>query len=134
MESERAVYHIVTTKKSVDEAASALEAAVKKHGFGVLHVYDLKRTLASKGVDLAAECRIFEVCNPRQAGKVLGADMNLNMALPCRVSVYEQDGRTKIGMVRPTEMLALLSDDPRIAPVADEVETAIEAVIDEAAR
>jgi uncharacterized protein (DUF302 family) len=60
--------------------------------------------------------------------------MNLNMALPCRVSVYEQDGRTKIGMVRPTEMLALLSDDPRIAPVADEVETAIEAVIDEAAR
>ena len=134
MESERTVYHIVTTKKSVDEAASSLEAAVKKHGFGVLHVYDLKRTLASKGVDLPAECRVFEVCNPRQAAKVLGADMSLNMALPCRVSVYEQDGRTKIGMVRPTEMLALLSDDPRIAPVADEVEAAIEAMIDEAAR
>jgi hypothetical protein len=31
----------------------------------------------------------------RVALKVLTADMNLNMALPCCVSVYEQDGRSR---------------------------------------
>jgi uncharacterized protein (DUF302 family) len=127
------MYYAVTSSKPVERAARDLEAAVKKHGFGVLHVYDLKQTLASKGVTLAAECRIFEVCNPQQAAKVLSADMTLNMALPCRISVYEQDGATKIGMIRPTALLGVLSRDPKLAEVAETVETAIETMIDEAA-
>ena len=64
------MYYIVESQKPVDEAARDLEGAVKKHGFGVLHVYDLKQTLAGKGVDLPAECRIYEVCNPQQAFRV----------------------------------------------------------------
>src|SRR5690606_8191766 len=92
------MHYIVETSKSVEDAARDLDAAVKRNRFGVLHVYDLQETLRSKGVELPAECRIFEVCNPQQAGKVLAADMTLNMALPCRVSVYGEGGRTKIGM------------------------------------
>ncbi len=62
-----------------------LEAAVKQHGFGVLHVHDLGETLRSKGVDFAEQCKVFEVCNPVQAAKVLASDMRLTMALPLRV-------------------------------------------------
>jgi len=42
-------------------------------------------TLRSKGIDFEEECRVFEVCNPVQAAKVLASDMRLNMALPCRI-------------------------------------------------
>ncbi len=31
-----------------------------KHKFGVLHVHDLKKTMAKKGVEFERECRIFE--------------------------------------------------------------------------
>jgi uncharacterized protein (DUF302 family) len=107
--------------------------AVKKHGFGVLHIYDLKQTLAGKGVTLPAECRIFEVCNPHEAAKVLGEDMRLNMALPCRVSVFEQDGVTQIGTIKATELLGLLSRSPELSQVATRVERTIETIINEAA-
>jgi uncharacterized protein (DUF302 family) len=127
------MYYIVETDKSVSRATVDLETAVKKHGFGVLHVHDLKQTLANKGFTLPSECRIYEICQPAQALKVLTADMNLNMALPCRVSVYEQNGRTRIGTIRPTEMLGLLSEDSALAAIAHEVDTTIEAIIDEAA-
>jgi uncharacterized protein (DUF302 family) len=127
------MYYIVPTDKPVDTAARDLEAAVKRHGFGVLHVYDLKQTLAGKGVTLAAECRIFEICNPQQALKVLTADMSLNMALPCRISVYEEKGKTMIGTMRPAEMLGLLSNDAELARVAESVDEALSAMIDEAA-
>jgi uncharacterized protein (DUF302 family) len=127
------MYYIVASTKTVNEAASDFEAAVKKHGFGVLHIYDLKQTLAGKGVTLPAECRIFEVCNPHEAAKVLGEDMRLNMALPCRVSVFEQDGVTQIGTNKATELLGLLSRSPELSQVATRVERTIETIINEAA-
>jgi len=124
---------IVESNKTVAQAAEDLENSVKRNGFGVLHVYDLQATLKSKGVDLPQECRILEVCNPHQAVKVLASDMTLNLALPCRISVYEQDGKTKIGMLRPTRLLGLLSNDTALETTAKEVENAIERMIDEAA-
>jgi uncharacterized protein (DUF302 family)/RNA polymerase-binding transcription factor DksA len=127
------MYYIATTRKSVADAAHDLEASVGRHGFGVLHVYDLKETLTKKGYPLAAECRIFEVCNPKQASLVLQRDMRLNAALPCRISVFEDGGTTKISTIRPTAMLGMLSPDQELATVAANVEATIKTIIDETA-
>ena len=123
---------IATANSDVDTAVERLTAALLARKFGVLHVHDLKRTLNSKGIDFAPECRVLEVCNPQQAAKVLGDDIDLNMALPCRVSVYEKDGKTQIGMLSPKAMLADLSDSKALAQVADEVEGVLRAAIVEA--
>lgn len=124
--------YVVKSGKSVDQATADLEAAVRANGFGVLHQYDLKKTLAGKGVDLPHECRILEVCNPQQAARVLGDDMGMNIALPCRISVYEDRGDTLIGMARPTALLAGLSESAELRTVADEVERALVRMIEQA--
>ena len=124
--------YVVKSSKTVDQATSDLEAAVKANGFGVLHQYDLKKTLAGKGVDLPHECRILEVCNPKQAARVLDADMGMNIALPCRISVYEDEGATWIGMARPTALLASLSESADLRAVAEEVEQATIRMIEQA--
>lgn len=116
------MYHIVSTTKSFAEASQDLEQAVKTHGFGVLHVHDLGATLRAKGVPFTEECRVFEVCNPIQAAKVLSADMRLNMALPCRISVFTDKGQTMIGLIKPEALLSSLSTDPALRSVAHEVE------------
>jgi uncharacterized protein (DUF302 family) len=126
------VKQITETSKSVEQATADLQEAVKKHGFGVLHIYDLKATLKEKGAPIENECRVLEVCNPQQAQKVLSSDMSMNMALPCRVSVYEQEGRTRIGLLSPKDMLGMLSDRPELAQVAAEVETAMQRMIEDA--
>ena len=122
--------YVVSSDKSVEQATTDLEEAVRRNGFGVLHQYDLKKTLAGKGVELPHECRILDVCNPQQAARVLTADMGMNVALPCRVSVYEDGGQTRIGMVKPTAMLASLSDSLELRRVAEDVELAITRMID----
>ena len=126
------MYYIVESEKEFEQAAADLEAAVKRHGFGVLHVHDVGATLRGKGVAFAEQCRVFEVCNPLQAAKVMTADMRLNMALPCRISVFTEKGRTKIGMIRPGQMLAALSNNPELAEVAREVEAKTIMMVDEA--
>jgi len=126
------MYYIVETSKSFDQASADLDSAVKRHNFGVLHVHDLGSTLRSKGIAFDEQCKIFEVCNPGQAAKVLSTDMRLNMALPCRISVYTEKGKTKIGLIKPVQMLSALSQDPALLQVAKEVEGATIQMVDEA--
>ncbi len=126
------MYYIVESKKSFEQASKDLDAAVAQHGFGVLHIHNLGDTLRSKGIDFSEQCNIFEVCNPGQAAKVLATDMRLNMALPCRISVFTDQGKTKIGLIKPGEMLLGLSPDPALAQVAKEVEEKTIEMVDQA--
>ena len=124
---------IVESRKPLDRVAKDLEEAVARHKFGVLGVHDLKAKLAEKGVVLSRECRVFEVCNPHQAKKVLDANLEISTALPCRISVYEEGGVTKLATIKPTAMIDLYST-PGLKEVAREVEVTLEAIMAEAAR
>lgn len=126
------MYYLVESSKTFEQAAADLDAAVKRNGFGVLHVHDIGNTLRGKGVSFEPQVRIFEVCNPGQAAKVMAADLKLNMALPCRISVYTEGGKTHIEMIKPSGILSSLSQDVALAAVAREVEAQTIRMIDEA--
>jgi len=125
------MYYIVETSKSFNQASTDLESAVVRNGFGILHVHDLGATLRNKGIAFDEECKVFEVCNPGQAAKVLSTDMRLNMVLPCRISVYTEKGKTKIGLIKPEQMLSALSNDAALVQVAKEVEEKTIKMVDE---
>jgi len=89
----------------------------------VLHIHDLGGTLRSKGISFEEECKVFEFCNPVEAAKVLTTNMRLNMALPCRISVFTDKGKTMIGLIRPEQLLSALFQNPALTEVARHVET-----------
>jgi uncharacterized protein (DUF302 family) len=120
------------TEKTVSEAAAALQVAVQANHFGVMHVHNLKETMAKKGVEFARECLIFEVCQPQQAKKVLDQDMSVSTALPCRISIYEEGGKTVLATLKPTTLLAMFNA-PQLKGVAQEVEDTIVKIMKEAA-
>src|SRR5450631_2391913 len=122
----------LSTDKTVTNAATALQAAVDANHFGVMHVHNLKETMAKKGVAFARECLIFEVCQPQQAKKVLDENMSVSTALPCRISIYEEDGKTIMATLKPTTLLAMFNA-PQLEGVAQEVEHTIVKIMKEAA-
>jgi uncharacterized protein (DUF302 family) len=117
--------------ETVQVVGRRLEEAVKAHKFGVITVIDLKSKMAEKGVQFNNACKVYEVCNPAQAKRVLDKQMSVATALPCRIAVYEENGRVKVATMLPTQILALFSA-PDLATVAQEVEKEIKAMIDEA--
>lgn len=119
------------TNKTVREAAAALQAAVDANDFGVMHIHDLKESLWKKGVEFDHECLIFEVCQPHQAKKVLDENMSIATALPCRISIYRDAGKTVLATLKPTTLLAMFNS-PQLAGVAQEVETTIIKIMQEA--
>jgi uncharacterized protein (DUF302 family) len=54
------------------------------------------------------------------------------MALPCRISVFTEKGKTKIGLIKPVQMLSTLSPDAALLEVARQVEEQTIRMVDEA--
>ena len=122
----------VKSKKPTAQIAQDLQAIAQKHKFGVLAVHDLKAKLKEKGVDFDRECLIFEVCNPQQAKQVLEVDPAISTALPCRIAIYPEGDGVTLSTIRPTAMIEMFKAH-ELAAVAEEVETVIVRIMDEAA-
>lgn len=126
---------IVDSEKPFEVLCEDLKTSVAANKFGVLHFYDMKETMAKKGVEFDRNVRIFEVCNPHKAKQVLETNISFNMGLPCRVSVWEEEGRCKVGMINPGVILGIMTngEEPgELAEVAGEVQTTLEKIISEA--
>ena len=121
--------YTVETKKSFDDAVTAIEVKSKEKGFGVLHVHDVKATLAGKGFD-REPLKIIEICNARYANEVLKKDIKISLMLPCPVSVYVQDGKTYISTLRP-RVIGEFYPHVEIKALADEVDDIVVSIINE---
>jgi len=125
--------HQVNTKRSLEEIDSALRDSAARHQFGVITVHDLQDTLSKKGVSLDLQCKVYEVCNPVQAKKVLETDGAISTALPCRISVYGSPEGYTLATLLPTEMMKGYGR-PEIETVAKEVEAVIVQMMSDAAK
>lgn len=118
------------TTKSLDEVRQTIEEKAKEKGFGVMAVHEVSNILESKGVPINYRCVIVEVCSPRHASKVLSVDPYISTAMPCRITIFEQDGKTIISTIAPTEMLSMF-ERPELEDVATEVEELMEQIMEE---
>lgn len=125
------MYYVVESSKSFSEVIFDLEPVVQRLGFVVLHAHDLGDTLRRKGIDLDDDCQVFDICNYRQMEKMLAIDLRLSLALPWRISVYTENGATKIGLLRPETMLATLSDNSELVRLGREVEERMVQIVDD---
>ncbi|MFO8145511.1 MAG: DUF302 domain-containing protein [Candidatus Syntrophosphaera sp.] len=121
----------MSTGKSVKETGAALQAAAVANKFGVLQVHNLQETMAKKGVEFTRECLIHEVCNPHFSKLVLEANMSISTILPCRISVYEEGGRTYLSTMKPSIMLTMF-DVPELQSTVQEVEDTLARIMREA--
>lgn len=121
-----------TTTASLNDVCQRLPEIATRHKFGVLGTHDLKEKMQSKGVPFDRECRVFEVCNPQQAQKILQGDIGVSAALPCRISVYTEGAQTVLATIEPRSLLGLFGGaSSDAARVADEVKTSLVAIMDE---
>jgi uncharacterized protein (DUF302 family) len=125
--------YAVTTTKPVAEAARDVAAALARRGFSVLWELDVVGKLREKGLELQRPVRILEVCSAPRAKEALEANPLVGYFLPCKVVVLQRDGRTELGLPRPTALLSLLGDE-HLQPLAEEVERVLVAAVEEAAQ
>jgi uncharacterized protein (DUF302 family) len=124
--------YTVKTAKSVDDAVSAVQQNTADRGFRVLHTHDLAATLAEKGFP-REPLKIVEICNAKYASEVLKKDVTAAIMLPCPIVVYQQDGQTWIGTMKPSAIAGFFPGKS-LEFVAEQVEAVVLSIVDESAR
>jgi uncharacterized protein (DUF302 family) len=124
--------YTIETEKELSVAIESLEEQLKNEGFGVLWMFDIKEKLESKGLKFSKEFKVLEVCNPVEAQRILLENEMAGYFLPCKIVVYESNGKTKIGMPRPTSLISLLEDE-KLKDFALDIEKRLIACIDKCA-
>ena len=121
--------YMEVSNKSVQEVVDCLKEVCAKYKFGVQHIHNVTETLKSKGINLGNECQIVDICNPIVAQKFLSEDMSLSIIMPCKISVYTQDGETIIAM---NSLVQLVDDiNPDLIEIAQEAQEQLLEIIDE---
>lgn len=121
--------YIENSNKSVDEVVKTIEEKISDYQFGILHIHNVKETLNSKGLEFKNECRILDICKPAVAQEVLSRDMSISSMMPCKISVYEDNGQTFIAMNSIVQMIDDLNPD--FIEIAQEVQETLLKLIEE---
>ncbi|MBI2812830.1 MAG: DUF302 domain-containing protein [Opitutae bacterium] len=119
-----------STALPLETVCTRLSEIAAKHKFGVQAVHNLREKMESKGVPFGRECRVIEVCNPSHAQVVLNQNIEISTALPCRIAVYAEAGRTILATMKPTALLTMFNI-PGAAATAQEVEDTMVRIMEE---
>lgn len=113
----------------IDEAIERTKAALKAEGFGVLTTIDVKATMKEK-IDVDFEPYvILGACNPHLAHRALQAEHELGLLLPCNVIVHEHDGKSRVSVIDPAQMLGFVGENAELAAVGAEAEARLRRVV-----
>lgn len=125
-------HYTVATDQTIEQAIEKLERHLKGEKFGVLWHLDMQEKLKEKGVEFEQRYHILEVCNPVEAKRVLSENAIVGYFLPCKITVYEEKGKTKIGLPKPTALIGMV-DSGALKSIAEDVEKRLISCIDQAA-
>jgi len=101
----------IETNWPLETVKNQMEAKAKVLGFGILGQYDFKQILASKGFPIERNITVYELCNPAGAQNALDVLPEVSVYLPCRLSVYEEEGKTVLATIGIEDMLQAIDTD-----------------------
>lgn len=122
-------HYTVDSTKNIQDTIHSLEEQLKQEQFGVLWELNINEKLEAKGLNLAENYKILEVCNPTEAYRVLSENPLVSYFLPCKIVVYEADGKVKVGMPKPTALISMVEGDA-LKELAQDIENRLMACMD----
>jgi uncharacterized protein (DUF302 family) len=91
--------YTVRTSTDINTVKAELAAKAKEVNFNLLSTYDFKHFFRNKGYPIKKDITVFELCNPAGAQQVLEYLSEISIYLPCRTSVYENNGITYLSTI-----------------------------------
>ena len=119
------------TNKTFEQALESIKKELKERKFGVLWELNFKDKMVEHNIDFPNNFKILEVCNPQKANEVLSKHLDAGYFLPCKMVVYENDGKVFIGTAKPEMLINMMGYDD-LGDIAKEVERILIESIDAA--
>jgi len=114
---------------SFNDALVKVTDELKKEGFGILTTIDAQEKFKEKlNIDFP-KYKILGACNPAMAHKAISMEWNVGLLLPCNVIVYEKENSVWVGIIKPSQAMAMVEND-ELKEIAAEVEAKLKTVFE----
>ncbi len=114
------IYKTETTYP-LETVKAQLEEKAKQLGFGILGSYEFKKLLKERGFEITRDVTVYELCNPAAAHKALSTLPEISVYLPCKLSLYTQNGVTVLATIGIEDMLNAVDVDDALKAHLQEI-------------
>lgn len=123
------ILYRLESNKPFDTVVANIESRVSENKFRVLAVHDVQQTLKEKGID-RDPLKIVEICNASFANEALSKSINVALFMPCKYTIYPENGKTVVNLGRPS-MIAQMMPDSGLEDLAGQVEKQLIKIMEE---
>jgi uncharacterized protein (DUF302 family) len=101
---------IFTHKPKLDckSIEKIIENDAKEIALMLKHTFPFSQNLPQNGFEINEYASVFELCRGSVAQNLLNTQPELNILMPCRISVYEKDGVSYVSTPDLTVQLEIL--------------------------
>ncbi len=102
----------ISSDQSIEKISSKMQQECENHKFALLQTYVYHEIVAAKGFPIKRKVFIYEICQAKTASLMLKDNPHFSVFMPCKITLYEDNGKTIISTMNMEPMLkAVVSDN-----------------------
>lgn len=101
----------VESDHTIEQISSKISAACETYKFSLLQTYVYHEILESKGFPIKRKVFIYEICQAKVAALMLTDHPEFSVFMPCKISIYENEGKTILSTMNMELVLGALENN-----------------------
>ena len=101
-------------KLNCEQIEEKIEEEAKGYGLMLKKHFPFSKNLPENGFEIKEHASVFEFCKASVAAKLLNTQPELNVLMPCRISVYEKEGKAYVSTLDLSIALKSLECDDEL--------------------
>ena len=97
----------VQVKDNIESVKQTLISALEAKNYMIISVLNVQEALQGRGID-AKPVQLIEFCNLVKAYEVTRTTHEFELFAPCRMALFEEEGKTTVMVLRPAFIAAVL--------------------------
>ena len=125
-EQDPATRYTLHTSNSFDDVLTDLEFAIGEQNFRVTGRNTIGAAITERGAFDLPAATVLHFCNLEYARQILQVAPQYLLHMPCRIAVYQQDGKVTV------EARLLPENDPAVRPLSQKINRILETIVSSA--
>lgn len=104
----------ITSGQSIDKISQKVPEACENFKFALLQTYNYHEIFESKGFPVERKVYVYEICQAKTAAAMLTDFPHFSIFMPCKLAIYEDDGKTVISTMNMDIILKAIDSNQEL--------------------
>ncbi|MBI5539087.1 MAG: DUF302 domain-containing protein [Bacteroidia bacterium] len=120
----------IISNESIENISQKVPKACENNKFALLQTYVYHDIVESKGFPIKRKVFIYEICQAKTAALMLTDNPEFSIFMPCKLAIYEHEGKTVISTMNMDIMLNAIKSNVELYSNAMTVFNMLKALMD----